>query len=321
MKKLVAFVLAALLCLCAAAALAENVELTTTDDGLTIATPIGWSALELDEDNYESGYAFWLVDEDEERVMMMRVEEADASYTNEDIAQMLNEDEDYAMAQLMTNEFGQELVLYAFADETIVGYCFVDGEGLLYDFLFLHADGSAISGDAGLLAAAEECAGYTVLEDAVAYADEPAAYTGDSDAALELVSIEDGPTFPYPADWTEDELDESDVEDGCIAQWSDEANGYSMLVMANELGAVTTAQLAAELEGDTDYAMTRLMTNQHGLDVILFVDADLSICGYCFVGEDEWMYTFLFGNEDGNVTQDEALTRLVESCLNNTYFE
>jgi hypothetical protein len=33
------------------------------------------------------------------------------------------------------------------------------------------------------------------------------------------------------------------------------------------------------------------------------------------------MYTFLFGNEDGNVTQDEALTRLVESCLNNTYFE
>lgn len=320
MKQLTALVLAMLLCLCAAAAYAENVELTTTEDGLTFAMPKDWTNLELDAEDYASGYAFWLVDESGEDTMMLRIEEVDAQTTNEDIAQLMSENEDYGGTRLMTNELGQEMVLYTFADGTIVGYCFVDGEGLLYDFLFLHTDGSAINNDRELLALAEECTAYTLLEEPEAAVEEEPAAASDG-IGLETVAITDGPVFARPAGWAEYPLSDSDIANGCLACWVEEGTGRSMLVTASELGNITTAELAEGFAGDEDYAMVRLVTNSRGLDMMLMVHADLTTGGYCFVGEDGWLYHFSFALEGGNMTQDAVLTQLVENCMNAAYFE
>ena len=158
------------------------------------------------------------------------------------------------------------------------------------------------------------------LEDEASY--ETETVMGDSGVALELVGIEDGPVFPIPAEWTEVELSNADKKDGCVAAYTDEDSGRNMLIMAAEVGEISTEMLAEMLTDDPDYAAVRLMTNDHGQDLVLIVTADLTSGGYFLMDDDGWMYSFLFSLDgESSMTDDDMLALLVQDCMANTYFE
>lgn len=322
MKKLSALLMALVLCLTAFAACAE-VELLETEQGLTIAIPTGWRQLELDAEDLQEGYALMMVSGDDSDVFVICVTELGKVCTAQEIVDAMNESDTTASMQVFTNSQGQEMVVYSEQDQTLIGYMLCAADGLLYDFSFLHADGSVLSGDTDLLALAQECMDATCLEEA---AEEPAepetvAIAGGA-VELKLVAISDGPVFPVPVNWAEQELSAEDQADGCLAMYEEEATGRTMLIMASELGAYSTGDMHTVMQADEDYATAQLLTNEQGLEVILYVTSDMQAGGYCFVGEDGWLYNFFFGLSDGsNMTQDQVLAELVSYCMNNTCFE
>lgn len=331
MKKLIALMLALLLCLTAAAGLAETIQLEEMllDNGLCFLAPADWTAMELDADDYEEGYLLMMAEADTGRTMVLTTEEGSDDLTTTALADMFAEDDDYQGAQLVTNRHDAELVLYALADQTMICYCILDESGTMYNFSFLNAEGERISGDSALLEMVDACMADTYFDEDLAGGDDTAEDTADIDApeaageiALKMVRIEDGPTFPIPAEWTEGELDNSDIAEGAVAAYTDEASGRNMLIMANEVGQISTSDLADILADDEDYATVRLMTNDHGLDMVLTVTADLTTGGYCFMDDDGWLYHLIFGLDGDTVmTNDEALAQLVQDCMANTYFE
>lgn len=331
MKKCFALILALVMCLSAFAATAETIELEEMllDNGLCFVAPADWSEMELDASDYEDGYLLMLADPDTGRAMALTMQEGSAELTTTDLAEMFAGDADYAGAQLVTNEHGAELVLYALVDQTMIAYTILDEEGNMYSFSFLNAQGETIARDNALLELADACMADTYFDEELTGlddADEDTAETAEltvaGDIELELVSIEDGLVFPIPANWTEQQLDSDDIEEGAVAGYTDKASGRNMLIMANEVGAISTAELADILADDEDYANVRLMTNDHGLDMVLAVSADLTSGGYCFMDEDGWLYNFLFGLDGETVmTNDAALAQLVQDCMANTYFE
>lgn len=332
MKKWIALLLSLVLCLVAPLALAETIQVEEMllDNGLCFAAPADWTQVELDADDYEDGYLLMMMDEETGRSMVLTVEEGDPEMTTTLLTEVLSDDQEYAGAQLVTSKQGAELVLYALADQTMMGYCILDEAGNLYNFSFMNVEGERIARDTALMELVDTCMANTYfdeeltgLEDADEEADEPAAQVAaQGDIALKMVAIKDGPTFPIPADWDEGELSDSDMADGAVAAYTDEATGRNMLIMASEVGPITTAQLAEILTGDEDYANVRLMTNEHGLDMVLTVSADLTSGGYCFMDEDGWLYHFIFGLDGDTVMTDDAgLAQLVQDCMANTYFE
>lgn len=329
MKKLSLVLLALLLCFTLAAAQAATIQLETTmlENGLTFPTPIGWSEIELDESDYEDGLILTLMDEDTGRGMVVSIEEIEAGITNADVVEVFADDPEYAGAKLITNEYDQELVLYALADESMICYCFMDAEGWMYNFAFLNANDEKISSDSALLQMVDACMADTYFDEDAFWLEDEASYEAESVVAesgitLEMVGIEDGPVFPIPADWSEVELSDEDVEDGCVAAYTDEDSGRNMLIMAAEVGEISTEKLAEMLTDDPDYAAVRLMTNDHGQDLVLIVTADLTSGGYFLMDDDGWMYSFLFSLDgESSMTDDDMLALLVQDCMANTYFE
>lgn len=325
MKKLSALLVALVVCLTAFAACAE-VDLLQTQQGLTFAAPAGWSEMELDEADYEQGYALMMVSQDETDVFVLTYSELDAYISAGEIVEIMSEDEDYTGVKVVTNSVGQEIAVYSYADQTVIGYMLCSNDGLLFDFCFLHADGSVLNGDAALVSMARDCMDVTLIDEAAAQPveEEPAEVITLADGAveLEMVSIVEGPVFPAPINWTEQELSEADVSEGCLAAYADEASGRCMLVMASELGQCDNETLLGILQADEEYATAKLLTNEKGQETILYVTSDLAAGGYCFMGEDGWLYNFMFGLEDEtNMTQDAVLAEMVSYCMNNTYFE
>ena len=331
MKKMMALLLSLALCLAAPLALAESIDVEEMllDNGLCFVAPTDWTSMELDAEDYEDGYLMMVMDENTGRSMVLTVEEGDPEMTTTLLAEVLGGDAEYAGAQLVTNDHDAELVLYALADQTMMSYCILDEAGNLYNFSFLNTEGKSIARDAALLELVDTCMANTYfdeelagIEDADEEEDEPAAQVeAQGDIALKMVAIQDGPTFPIPAEWTELEMDDEDIADGCVAAYTEESTGRNMLIMANEVGKISTADLAEVFQEDEDYATVRLMTNEYGLDMMLNVSADLTTGGYCFVDEDGWLYNFIFGLDGDTVmTDDETLAQLVQDCMANTYF-
>lgn len=331
MKKIIALMLVLALCLVAPLAMAETIQVEEMllDNGLCFVAPADWTQVELDADDYEDGYLMMVMDERTDRSMVLTVEEGDPEMTTTLLAEVLSGDKEYAGAQQVTNDHEAELVLYALADQTMMSYCILDEAGNLYNFSFLNTEGETIARDTALMELVDTCMANTYfdeeltgLEDA-AEEEEPAAQVAaQGEIALKMVAIQDGPTFPIPADWDEGQLSNSDVADGAVAAYTDEATGRNMLIMASEVGPITTAQLAEILTGDADYANVRLMTNEYGLDMVLTVSADLTSGGYCFMDGDGWLYQFIFGLDGDTVmTDDAALAQLVQDCMANTCFE
>ena len=331
MKKIAALMLSLILCLIAPLALAETIEVEEMmlDNGLCFVAPVGWTHMELDADDYEEGYLLMAADEATDRAMMLTFMEGDPAMTLDVMQTVFAEDPEYTGAQIVSNDHGMDMVLYALADQTMISYCFSDEAGDIYNFSFLNMEDESIARDRALLELVDTCMANTYFDYDLAdigEADdgtEPAApVTAQGDIALKMVAIEDGPTFPVPAEWTAMELDDQDIADGCVAAYTEESTGRNMLIMANEIGKISTAALAEEFADDPDYATVRLITNDHGLDMMLTVSEDLTSGGYCFMADDGWLYNFIFGLDGDTVmTDDEGLAQLVQDCMANTYFE
>lgn len=324
MKRLLALVFALMLCLTAAAALAETigVEPVELNNGLCFPAPADWTQMELDEEDREEGYVLMTMDEDTGRCMALVVEDMGEGVTTADVAEILQSSSDYAGANLVTNGHGMEFALYALADQTMVSYAFVDENGQMYNFSFLNAEGKKISGDTALLELVDTCMAATRFAEAEEEeAEEPTAPAMAGSIPLETYTLDKTISIALPADWTEQELSEEEQEEGYVIILLDEENERGMLVMATELGDITTAQLADGLAEDGDYATARLMTNSHGMELVLYVMADQTAGGYCFVDGDGWLYNFMFMLDGEKVmTNDADLAQLVSDCMENTYY-
>lgn len=330
MKKFSLILLALVLCFAIPSAQAETIELETTmlENGLTFPTPIGWTDVELGEEDYEEGFILLLTDEETDRCMMVSTSKQSDDLSNKDLLEVYSTDEDYVGAVLNENAHDHQMVLYATADQTMIGYCFMGPEGWMYSILFFDANDEKISGDNALLQMVDACMADTYFDEDAFWLeddeadDEAEAVTGESGVALELVGIEEGPVFSIPADWTEVELTNAQRKEGCIAGYTDEDSGRNMLIMASEVGRFSTAQLAETLTDDPYYAAVRLMTNDYGQDLLLIVTADLTSGGYFLMDDDGWMYSFLFALDgESPMTDDDVLALLVQDCMANTYFE
>lgn len=330
MKKIIMVALSLVLCLAITAAWAETIqlELTMLENGLTFPTPVGWMDMGLEESDYEEGFILMLADEETGRSMLLLTEQAGETTSNADLADLFAEDEDYTGAKLTTNDHGHQMVLYALQDQSMIGYCFMDTEGWMYNFAFFNANDEKISGDSALLQMVDDCMADTYFdEDAVWLEEDEADYEtetipSESGVALTMAAIQDGPVFPLPAQWAEVPLTNEELDSGCIAAYKEEESGRTMLIVAKELGKITTAELAEGLADDEGFATVRLMTNDYGQDLVLFVVEDLSYGGYSLMDDDGWTYQFLFSLGGGTVMTDDAvLAQLVQDCMANTYFE
>jgi len=329
MKKFFLTLLTLILCLTVFAAQAETIELETTmlENGLTFPTPANWTEVELGASDYEEGFILLLTEEETDRCMMVSTSKQSEDISNADLLEVYAGDEDYVGAVLNENAHDHQMVLYALADETMIGYCFMDTEGCMYSILFFNANDEKISDDNALLQMVDACMADTYFDEDAFWLEDEASYEtetvmGDSGVALEMVGIEDGPVFPIPAEWTEVELSNADKKDGCVAAYTDEDSGRNMLIMAAEVGEISTEKLAEMLTDDPDYAAVRLMTNDHGQDLVLIVTADLTSGGYFLMDDDGWMYSFLFSLDgESSMTDDDMLALLVQDCMANTYFE
>lgn len=318
MKKLLAFAAVLALCLTAAFAVAEEIPLeqVTLENGLSFPAPTQWTEYPLGAEELAEGYLLVLADKDTGRMMMVAQLEEQPGATNQDLADALLENSDYASAAVQQTEY-LEMVIYALADQTMVGYCFTDGEGLVYNFAFLNGDGTLLSGDTALLMMAQQCMAGTRMEEPEQAAAQQLIQT-ESGIRLELCTIDDL-IFALPADWTEMPLSEQEQAEGNLAMLTDEATDHVLLVMASEIEAgFTNAQLAETLGQDGEYA-ARLLTNAQGQELVQFLTADQSIGGYALMSEDGWMYIFYFSGKD-LLTEDAALTQLVSECMDRICF-
>lgn len=318
MKKLLAFAAVLALCFTAAFAVAEEIPLeqVTLENGLSFPAPTQWMEYPLGAEELAEGYVLVLADKDTGRMMMVAQLEEQPGATNQDLADALLDNSDYASAAVQQTEY-LEMVIYALADQTMVGYCFTDGEGLVYNFAFLNGDGTLLSGDTALLMMAQQCMAGTRMEEPEQAAAQQLIQT-ESGIRLEMYTIDDL-IFVLPADWTEMPLTEQEQAEGHLAMLTDEATGHVLLVMASEIEAgFTNAQLAETLGQDGEYA-ARLLTNAQGQELVQFLTADQSIGGYALMSEDGWMYIFYFSGKD-LLTEDAALTQLVSECMDRICF-
>ena len=318
MKKLLAFAAVLALCFTAAFAVAEEIPLeqVVLENGLSFPAPTLWTEYPLGAEELAEGYVLVLVDGDTGRMMMVAQLEEQPGATNQDLADALLSDSAYASAAVQQTEY-LEMVIYALADQTMVGYCFTDGEGLVYNFAFLNSDGTVLSGDTALLMMAQQCMAGTRMEEPEQSTAQQLIQT-ESGIPLEMYTIDDL-VFALPADWTEMPLTEQEQAEGNLAMLTDEATGHVLLVMASEIEAgFTNAQLAETLGQDGEYA-ARLLTNAQGQELVQFLTADQSIGGYALMSEDGWMYIFYFSGKD-LLTEDAALTQLVSDCMDRICF-
>ena len=245
MKKLLALVFALMLCLTVAHAETIEVEMVQLTGGLCFPVPADWTELELDADDREEGYVLMTMDEITGRCMALVVEDMGEGVTTADVAEILQSSSDYAGANLVTNGHGMEFALYALADQTMVSYAFVDENGQMYNFSFLNAEGKKVSGDTALLELVDTSMAETCYADAVEEeAEEAAAPVTAGSIPLETYTLDKTIAIALPADWTEQELSEEEKDEGYAIILLDEENERGMLVMATELGDITTAQLA-----------------------------------------------------------------------------
>lgn len=325
-KRMLALVLTLMLALTALPAMAETIDtaLVELDNGLCFPAPAHWMQMELDKDDLEEGYLLMAMDEDTGRCMAVMVEELGEGVTTAELVDILKDDSDYAGATLTTNEYGMEFVLYALADQTMVSYAFVDENGDMFNFSFLNAQDGKISGDNALLTLVDTCmTGTHVAQSGTGASGETGSLTAvtTGNIPLEMYTLDKTLAIALPVDWVSQELSDEEREEGYVAILLDEVNQRGMLVMANELGGITTAQLADALAEDKDYAAARLMTNSHGMELILYVLADQTAGGYSFVDGDGWLYNFMFMLDGEKVmTSDAELAQLVNDCMENTYY-
>lgn len=169
MKKFLSLALALMLCLSLTPAFAEiahvaedgiltfPMERIHLPDGFSFVAPIPFTYAELSDVEAAMGYI--MIGEEPETgigmMVMLGTVENDVEPAMLALA-MQQDTASFSSAILMENHFGQEAILYEAADQSFGGFCVLDGEGYMYTFMFVHTDGSPITGDDVLAKLASE---------------------------------------------------------------------------------------------------------------------------------------------------------------------
>ena len=172
MKKLLALLMALMLLLGAAyaedaedagtvetAAGEIRLEQLTMEDGFSFAIPKNWNYREIMEDEQEKGIFLQGYDLSRNLTLTAIMEAADAEVTPTLLAEaMAANPASFYTATVVTNEKGQELILFVTADGCGMGYVVLDGAGTMVTFLYRHADNTMVVEDAVLSDLMVRCA-------------------------------------------------------------------------------------------------------------------------------------------------------------------
>lgn len=136
---------------------------------------------------------------------------------------------------------------------------------------------------------------------------------------VELVTMEDGLEFAVPTGWEYAEITEELAAQGIAIQATDVANNrLFILIVAQQEGYVEVAALAEAMAADTaQYANAAAVTNQYGMEVVLFESADNTVAGFTFVDATGMQYVFNYAHADASaITEDVDLAALVSEVVN-----
>lgn len=148
----------------------------------------------------------------------------------------------------------------------------------------------------------------------------------ENPVVLESLTMSDGFTFAVPSEWEYMELSDEEVEDGYILMAMDEANGLAMVVFVEpgEEG-VTTAELADALREETEsFSDIQIYTNKHGMEIILYEDAEGGMAGFFVLQPDGYVVAFNYTalEEGADLSQNPVLGQLlVESVESICYMD
>ncbi|MBE5779796.1 MAG: hypothetical protein E7331_10775 [Clostridiales bacterium] len=138
MKKWITLILAVVLCMSASMSLAEEnrvkLETVTLTDGFTFAVPTSWKYRKITHEK-DAGVVMIAYDESMDLLMFVMHEPTKGNVTARQLAQeMAMMPEEFCFVQVYTNAYGQEMVLYEFADHSLIGYCVVLEDGNIATF-------------------------------------------------------------------------------------------------------------------------------------------------------------------------------------------
>lgn len=143
---------------------------------------------------------------------------------------------------------------------------------------------------------------------------------------LETLTMSDGFTFAVPSEWEYMELSDEEVEDGYILMAGDKEDGLVMVVFLEPADeGVTTAQLAEALKEEKEsFSDIQIYTNKHGMEIILYEDAEGEMVGFFVLQPDGYVVAFNYGiyEEGTSLADNPKLGRmLVESVESICYMD
>lgn len=144
-----------------AAAPADEIKLEqhVMVDGLTFSIPKNWNYREIMEDEKEKGIFVQGYDLSRNMTLTAFMEAVEAQITPAMLTEAMNANpESFYTATVVTNQNGQELVLFITADGCGIGCIVLDGAGTMVTFLFRHADNSIVIQDEVLNDLMVQCA-------------------------------------------------------------------------------------------------------------------------------------------------------------------
>ena len=128
-------------------------------DGLTFSIPKNWNYREIMEDEKEKGIFVQGYDLSRNMTLTAFMEAVEAQITPAMLAEAMTANpESFYTATVVTNQNGQELVLFITADGCGIGCIVLDGAGTMVTFLFRHADNSIVIQDEALNGLMVQCA-------------------------------------------------------------------------------------------------------------------------------------------------------------------
>ncbi|MBE5779797.1 MAG: hypothetical protein E7331_10780 [Clostridiales bacterium] len=145
MKRVLAILVALMVCACSVSALAERTSVTMkesiVDDKLCIEIPEDWTWMDLPEDLAEDGYLLIGVDDLNEMVACYRVIDRDVNMDIGDWAtELIEEDENIAEVTLKVNPNGLYVLEYITEDQRVAGCLTIVDENTALSFDCRYAD-------------------------------------------------------------------------------------------------------------------------------------------------------------------------------------
>lgn len=153
--------------------------------------------------------------------------------------------------------------------------------------------------------------------------DETAAAAPADEIKLEQHVMVDGLTFSIPKNWNYREIMEDEKEKGIFVQGYDLSRNMTLTAFMEAVEAqITPAMLTEAMTANPESFYTAtVVTNQNGLELVLFITADGCGIGCIVLDGAGTMVTFLFRHADNSIViQDEVLNDLMVRCAQSVYY-